>query len=240
MFEVIGATAYSALYAALVGVLVGFSPARRSTKLAVAAAAALWGVIVVTIAGFGLGAPGAAGGVPIPVVAFAVFSALLFGAWAARRQFRDALLSVPLPALVALNVGRVAGILMAISAAQGRISAPFGPAAGWGDALTGALAIPVAAIAATRPKNWGWVFAWNLLGAADLIDAVTLGALSAPGTPFRVFTEGPGTGAMGALPWIMIPTMLVPLYFLIHFTIAAKIRFEDQARGAVLPARSAA
>jgi hypothetical protein len=239
MFEVIGAIAYPALYAAVVGVLLGFSPARRSAKIAAAAAAALWGVIVVAIAGFGLGAPGAAGGVPIPVVAFAVFFALLFGAWGTRPQFRDALLSVPLPALVAVNVGRLAGILMAISAAQGRMSAPFGPAAGWGDALTGALAIPVAMIAARGPKNRGWVFAWNLLGAADLINAVTLGALSAPGTPFRVFTEGPGTGAMGTLPWIIIPTMLVPLYFLIHFTIAAKLRSEERAPRAVLSAHSA-
>ena len=240
MFEVMGAIAYTALYAALVGVLVGLSPARRSTKLAVAAAAGLWGLLVVTIAGFGLGAPGAAGPVPIPVVAFAVFLALLFGAWGSRPQFRGALLSVPLPALVALNVGRLVGILQVLQTAQGRVSAPFGPAAGWGDMLTGALAIPIAAIAATGPKNRGWVFAWNALGAFDLIDAVTLGALSAPGTPFRVFTEGPGTGAMGALPWIMVPTMLVPLYLLVHLTIAAKIRSEERAPRAVLPARSAA
>jgi hypothetical protein len=236
MLEVIGAIVYPALYAVLIGVLLGFAPARRSTKLALAAAAALWGVIVVTIAGVGLGAPGP---VPIPVLAFAVFFALLFIAWGASPQFRSAVLSVPLPALVAANVGRLAGILMAISAAQGRISAPFGPAAGWGDALTGALAIPVAAIAATAPKNRGWVLAWNVLGAADLIDAVTLGALSAPGTPFRVFTEGPGTAVMGAFPWIVVPTMLVPLYSLIHFTIAAKIRSEERAPRAVLPARSA-
>ena len=238
-FDIIGAIAYTAYYAVLVGVLVGFSPARRSTKIALAAAAALWGVIVVTIAGFGLGAPGAAGPVPIPVVAFAVFFALLFLAWGARPQFRDALLSVPLPALVAVNVGRIAGILMALSTAQGRISAPFGPAAGWGDTLTGALAIPVAVIAAKRPQNRGWVFAWNLLGAADLIDAVTLGALSAPGTPFRVFTEGPGTGAMGTLPWIIVPTMLVPLLFLVHFTIAIKLRFVQRAPQAVPMVRSA-
>ena len=240
MLEVIGAIAYTALYVVLVGVLVGFSPARRSTKIAVAAAGALWGVIVVTVAGFGLAAPDAAGPVPITVVAFAVFFALLFGAWGARPQFRDALLAVPLPVLVAVNIGRIAGILMAISAAQGRISAPFGPAAGWGDALTGALAIPVAVIAATGPMNRGWVFAWNLLGAADLIDAMTLGALSAPGTPFRVFTEGPGTAAMGAFPWIIIPAMIVPILFLVHFTIAVKIRSEERARRAVLPVRSAA
>lgn len=240
MVDVIGAIGYPALYAVVVGVLVGFSPARRSTKIALAAAAALWGVIVVTIAGFGLGAPGAVGPIPIPVVAFAVFFILLFGAWGVRPQFRDALLSMPLPVLVALNIGRLEGILMAISAAQGRISAPFGPAAGWGDALTGALAIPVAVIAATRPKNRGRVFAWNLLGAADLIDAVTLGALSAPGTPFRVFTEGPGTAVMGAFPSIIVPTMLVPLYLLIHFAIAVKLISEGRASRAVVPARSAA
>ncbi len=239
MFEVIGAFAYTVLYAALVGVLVGLSPARRSTKLAVAAAATLWSVLVVTIAGFGLGAPGVVGPVPIPIMAFAVFVALLFGAWGARPQFRDALLSVPLPALIALNAGRLVGILQVLQTAQGRVSAPFGPAAGWGDMLTGALAIPVAAIAATGPKNRGWVMVWNGLGAADLINALTLGALSAPGTPFRVFTEGPGTGAMGALPWIMVPTMLVPLYLLVHVTIAAKIRSEERASRAVLPARSA-
>jgi hypothetical protein len=239
MFEAIGTIAYTALYAAIVGVLVGFSPARRSTKLIVAAAAALWGVIVVTTAGFGLSATGAAGPVPIPVVGFAVFFALLFGTWGARPQFRDALLSVPLPALVALNAGRLAGLLQVLQTAHGQLSAPFGPAAGWGDLWVGALAIPVAAIAARGPKNRGWVIAWNLLGAADLVDALILGALSAPGTAFRVFTEGPGTGAMGYLPWIMVPTMLVPLYLLVHFTIAAKLRSEARALQAVLPARSA-
>ncbi len=237
MVELIGAIAYPALYVAVVGVLLVFSRARRFAKIAAAAAAARWSVIVVAIARSGLGA---AGPIPVPVVAFAVFFALLFGAWGTRPQFRGALLSVPLPVLVAVNVGRLAGILMAISAAQGRMSAPFGPAAGWGDALTGALAIPVAVIAARGPKNRGWVFAWNLLGAADLIDAVTLGALSAPGIPFLVFTEGPGTEAMGTLPWIIIPTMLVPLYFLIHVTIVAKLRSEDRAPQAVLPARYAA
>jgi hypothetical protein len=239
MFEIVGAIAYTVLYAGLVGVLAGFSSARRSTKFAVAGAAALWGLIVVAIAGSGLGGS-AAGPIPIPVVAFAVFCALLFGAWAARPSFRDALLSLPLPALVALNAGRIAGILMALLAAQGRVSAPFGPAAGWGDVLTGVLAIPVTAIAAAKPKNRGWIFAWNLLGTADLIDAVALGALSAPGTPFRVFTQGPGTAAMGAVPWIMIPTMLVPLYFLIHVTIAAKLSREEQVPRAVIPVRSAA
>ena len=69
-----------------------------------------------------------------------------------------------------------------------------------------------------------WLGIWNALGALDLIVAVALGVLSAPGTPFRVFTAGPGTVAMTVVPWIMVPAMFVPLYLLIHLTIAAKVR----------------
>jgi hypothetical protein len=77
-------------------------------------------------------------------------------------------------------------------------------------------------------------------GRIFTVNAITLGALSAPGTPFRVFTEGPGTTAMNTLPWIMVPTMLVPLYLLIHFTIAAKLRLVERAPQALPMASSAA
>ncbi len=241
MFDVVGAMAGTASYSVLVGVLVGFSPARFSTKLAAFTAAAVWGAIIVTIAALGISAPGAAGLVPVPVLAFVVLLVLLFGGWAALPTFRSALLSVPLPALVGVNAARIGGIFFLILTAGGRLSAPFGPAAGWGDILVGALAIPVAAIAASgAAKGRGWVSAWNALGAVDLINAVVLGALSAPGTPVRVFTEGPGTLAMTTVPWIMVPTMLVPLYFLIHFTIAAKLRSFQRVPQAVPMARSAA
>ncbi|MGE0853179.1 MAG: hypothetical protein AB7O44_26825 [Hyphomicrobiaceae bacterium] len=41
--------------------------------------------------------------------------------------------------------------------------------------------------------------------------AVSLGLLSAPGTPFRVFTDEPGMQAMTMLPWIFVPLLLVPI-----------------------------
>jgi hypothetical protein len=125
--------------------------------------------------------------------------------------FRNALLAAPLSALVGLNAARLRGVFFLILAADGRLSAPFAPVAGIGDMLVAALAIPLAAMAAggagERPT---WLGVWNALGALDLVVAVTLGLLSAPGTPFRVFTGGPGTSAIAELPWIMIPTMLVP------------------------------
>ncbi|MGH6943712.1 MAG: hypothetical protein ACREH6_05775, partial [Geminicoccaceae bacterium] len=108
--------------------------------------------------------------------------------------------------------------------------APFAPVAGSGDIAVAALAIPLAALAAGgADERPAWLGVWNALGALDLVVAVSLGLLSAAGTPFRVFTAGPGTLAMTALPWIMVPAMLVPLYLLIHLVIAAKLRSSQPA-----------
>jgi hypothetical protein len=241
MLDLVGAITGTASAAVVVGALVGFSSARLSTKLAVFTAAAVWAAMIVAIAALGISAS-AVGPVPVPVVAAAVLLGLLFGSWRAFPRFREALLSVPLPALIGVHAARAAGVgglYFVILTAQGRMSAPFGPAAGWGDVLVGALAIPVAAIAATGVSGRRWVGAWNVLGALDLIDALVLGALSAPGTPIRVFTDGPGTLALGTLPWIMAPAMLVPLYLLIHLMIAVKIGSAQRVPHAV-PARSAA
>src|SRR5438093_2398532 len=212
MIDMIGTIAGTAIYAVLVGVLVGLSPLRAPTKLAACAAAAVWGGIIVTIAALGGFAPGAAGPVPAPVFAFAAFLGLLFGGWFLLPRFRSALLSAPLPALIGLNTARLGGVFFLILAADGRLSAPFAPIAGAGDMIVAALAIPLAVMAAGgADEHPAWLGIWNGLGALDLIVAVWLGLLSAPGTPFRVFTAGPGTVAMTAVPWIMLPALLVPL-----------------------------
>ncbi|MGH7322585.1 MAG: hypothetical protein ACRELA_23600 [Candidatus Rokuibacteriota bacterium] len=225
MIDMIGAIAGTAVYAVLVGVLVGFSPVGGPTRLAAFAAAAGWGGIIVAVAALGGFAPGATGPFPAPVFAFVGFLTLLFGGWFLLPRFRSALLSVPLPALVGLNAARLGGVFFLILAADGRLSAPFAPVAGAGDMVVAVLAIPLAAMAARGAQERpAWLGAWNALGALDLIIAVSLGLLSAPNTPFRVFTEGPGTLAMTALPWIMVPAILVPLYLLVHFTIAVKLR----------------
>jgi hypothetical protein len=238
MMDMIGAITGTAAYALLIGVLVGLSPVRGRTKLAAFAAAAVWGGIIVAIAVLGGFAPGATGPVPAPVIAFVALLALLFGSYFLLPRFRSALLSVPLPALVGVNIARLGGVFFLLLAAGGRLSAPFAPVAGGGDILIGALAIPLTVMAAAGDEHPSpWFSLWNALGALDLLVAVSLGALSAPGTPFRVFTEEPGTVAMTTLPWIMVPAVLVPLYLLIHLTIAAKLRALQPARQAVAMTR---
>lgn len=225
MIDLIGAIAYTALYAVLIGALVGFSPAARSAKLAAFAAAALWGAIIVAIAARGGFAPGATGPIPPPAVALTVLLALLLTSWFLLPRFRNALFSVPLPALIAVNAARIGGVFFLILAADGRLSGPFAPVAAWGDILVGVLAIPLAAMAALRADAHRiWVGIWNGLGALDLLVAASLAMLSSPGTPFFVFTAGPGVLPIHFLPWVMVPTLLAPLYLLIHFTIAVKLR----------------
>jgi hypothetical protein len=91
--------------------------------------------------------------------------------------------------------------------------------------IAGALAISLAAMLALGLHlRRVWLGLWNAFGALDLAVAVVLGMLSAPGTPFRVFTEGPGTLTMTTVPWVFIPAMLVPLFLLVHLTIATRMR----------------
>jgi hypothetical protein len=96
--------------------------------------------------------------------------------------------------------------------------------------VTGALAIPLAAMLALGfDIRRTWLGVWNAFGALDLVVAVSLGVLSVPNTPFRIFTEGPGTQVMTTLPWVLVPAMLVPIFFFIHFAITAKLRTATQA-----------
>jgi hypothetical protein len=225
MLDTLGAIFATALYAIVVGVLIGLSPVRAVTKLAAFAAAGAWLGLIAAVAALGGLAPGALGPIPGNLLPFSALLALLFGGWFLVPQFRLALLSVPLPGLVALHAGRLGGGFFLLLYADGRLSAPFAPAAGVGDMITGALAIPLAAMLALGfEMRRTWLGIWNAMGALDLVVAVSLGLLSAPSTPIRVFTEGPGTQAMTTLPWVFIPAMLVPIFLLVHFTIATKLR----------------
>lgn len=231
MLDMIGAIFGTALYTAVVGVLAGLAPLRAATRLAVFAAAATWLAIVIGFAvALGSLAPGTLVPIPPSLLPFGGLLALLFGGWLLVPQVRGALVSVPLPALVGVHAGRLGGLFFLLLYADGRLSAPFAPAAGIGDIITGALALPLAAMLTLGfDMRNTWLSLWNAFGVLDLIVAVTLGLLSAPGIPFRVFFEGPGTQAMTALPWLFVPAMLVPIFLLIHVVIAAKLKTIDRA-----------
>jgi len=58
------------------------------------------------------------------------------------------------------------------------------------------------------------------------------GARAASGFPLRFIFQQPDTGAMGSLPWLLIPGFLVPLYLITHLFIFARLLGARAPRGA--------
>jgi hypothetical protein len=227
VFDIVAALALGAMFAVHVGVLVGLATIPVRAKLGAFTIATAWAVTIVTVAEMNGFRPGVLGPVPAAVLAF---SALVFAwlvPWLIWPTFRRALLSLPVEALVGINGLRIGGVFFLLLFAEGRLSAPFAPLAGWGDIITGIAALLIAVRAASaRAVSHRILAAWNAFGALDLVVAVTLAFLSAPGTRYHVFTDAPGTVVMTTLPWILVATLLVPLYLLTHFTIAGRLRLS--------------
>jgi len=231
MLDVIAALTLSAVLVIFLGMLIGAASLRPAARTYAYGIAAAWIVLMIGIAASGGFAPGVIGPVPGPVLGFGVLVIGGLAVWFWWPAFRDTLLGLPLSALIAINAFRIGGVFFFILFAQGRLSAPFAQSAGWGDIITGFVAIPLAAmIAAGTFPSRRLIAAWNAFGTLDLFAAILLGALSSPGTPFRLFTEGPSTAVMATLPWLIIPTILVPLWLLVHLTIATRLRTAPSQR----------
>jgi hypothetical protein len=132
-------------------------------------------------------------------------------------------------ALVGVHSVRVLGLSFVLLYAAKRLPAPFAPVAGWGDVAVGLLAIALLARMTRRqaiPNRLHWL--WNALGLADLVVAVALGATSAPG-PLQIFHGPPSSAIMTTLPWILIPSFLVPALIFLHLCTFYRLRTMSPA-----------
>jgi hypothetical protein len=144
------------------------------------------------------------------------------------------MMAIPLPLIIALNAMRVLGALMLVDAAAGRMSGPFPYSAGIGDVITGLFALPIARLAARNPRDIR-VLEWNIFGALDLVAAVSLGIVSANGSPLQLIHAGVGSAAMTTLPWALVPMVLVPTYLIGHALVFAHLRAAAPARKVTQP-----
>jgi hypothetical protein len=113
---------------------------------------------------------------------------------------RAALLAIPMPLLIGLNLIRVGGVLFVTLAAAGRLAGLFPHVAGLGDFVTGGLATPVAWMAMAKSGHHDrLIVTWNAFGALDLVVAVTLGIMSRNGSPLQLIHAGAGNAAMTTL-----------------------------------------
>jgi hypothetical protein len=212
-FDLLSTIGLTAAATGLIATFVALFGSSLSQRVSIGVAMALWFTGVLWI-----GAPGTisismlGAAALIPVV---VFSVIGFGSLLGRGRLQ----STPLPALIALNGIRLLGVLFVLLYAAKRLPAPFAPTAGWGDIAVGVTAVPIALWAAREPDTArGAVLLWNSLGLADLVIALTLGALSAPG-PSRLFFDDPSSALIGSLPWILIPCFLVPALSFVHLIV---------------------
>jgi hypothetical protein len=209
----------AALMVLVVGALVIYLEMGRSTKLALTGVAGLWiGLTAAASAAgwFGIGRPFPIIGV---FVAMPLVGAAIATVWP---TVRVALLELPTRLIIGLNIGRVLGALFLLLAMQGQLAGPFPFFAGWGDIIIGVFAA-LLVFAVVDGKYRGALEAWNL-GAGDLVLALFLGVTSAIGAPLQLFHSLPGSEAMQHLPWSFIPTVLVPLYLIIHAVIGSQLR----------------
>ena len=222
MLDLIGTTVLTAAIAVNLNATIVTMPLSSVQKLTGVALAGLWIGLAIALGSTGIYAstatPPAIGVMAgLPVVAAGV-------AALASRRAREVLLALPVTLLVGLNAMRFFGGFFLLLALQDRLSGPFPQSAGWGDVIVGLTAIPLMLAIARNPEGHrGALLAWNAFGMLDLIAAVTLGIMSAPGSPLQVFGGTIGSAAVTTLPWSNIPTLLVPFYLITHGIIFARL-----------------
>jgi hypothetical protein len=110
--------------------------------------------------------------------------------------------------LVAVQTYRIGGIAFLWGMTQGILDPAFAIPAGVGDILIGLTAIPFAIF---LWKGYSWskyaLVVWSVLGIADLVNAITLGQITNPDF---------STSTMATFPWILVPTVGVPLALALH------------------------
>lgn len=228
MFDILSAAELTLSASIAVGFLSWAMALSVGGRLTVLLALGAWFVLVLAIGATGALSP-VGGGAPALGLTVVLPVAALVSAYFALPSVRNAMTATPLPTLIAVHAIRLLGIMFLVLYARGRLPAPFAPSAGWGDVLIGATALPLAWVVTrfgsrVRPL----VFLWSAIGVADLIVAVTLGALSAPG-PLQVFVGPPDSSSMTSLPWLIIPGFLVPILFFIHIVIFTRLLARSQA-----------
>lgn len=170
----------------------------------------------------------------IPTIQYGILTPIIVGIalflwW---RPFRRVVEAVPQQWLVGIQFYRTLGVIFLILYAADKLPAQFAWPAGAGDVLVGLLA-PLVAFAHTRkgPQANSLLRAWNLLGIADLVVAITTGFLTSP-SPVQILALDNPNRLIAQYPLVMIPVFLVPLAILLHLASLQKLRQSESIQTA--------
>jgi hypothetical protein len=171
-----------------------------------------------------------------PAIAPAIVIPTLLGcALLALAPARRAIDRVPLHWLVGVQAYRVVGGVVLIAWLQHDVPGEFALPAGIGDVLVG-IAAPLVALSLVRGSVDGArtrVLAWCALGILDLVVAVTCGFLTAPSVVQQLALSDPNA-AIGSYPLVLIPIFAVPVSFVLHVYVIARLRPRAAGAGAAV------
>jgi len=207
---------------------------RSRTFWSIAALLVTWffAALVLSWSGFYQGS-----GSRIPTIPFGLLIPIAAGVVLFRRRplLRRIIESVPQSWIVSVQVYRVEGLIFLTLYAGGWLPGAFAWPAGVGDVIVGLLA-PVVGVAYMRRTRGsvGLVRAWNLLGIADLVVAVTTGFLTSP-SPLQLLALDRPNELISSFPLAMIPVFLVPLSLLLHLASLQKLRRTETEQRTLEP-----
>jgi hypothetical protein len=156
---------------------------------------------------------------PLPLGIAVLTPIILFLVWFfSSANFRQFTMSLDPRLLTMVQSWRTGGFVFLVLATYGILPGLFALPAGWGDIVIGATA-PMVALKLTNARHRGAFVLWQFLGIADLLTAITLGALAGVIDPHGIPTD-----AMTVLPMSLIPTFAVPLLAIFHIICIAQSR----------------
>ncbi len=165
------------------------------------------------------------GGIPVAIVAGIALPVIGFvTAWQFSAPVRAFVEAQDLALLTALQGWRVVGAAFLFLWAYGLLPAVFALPAGIGDVAVGLVA-PFAAIAVAL-KAPGWRRAAKgviLAGLADFTVAFVTGIGSIGGN-FLSFAGAPSNEVINALPLVLFPGFMVPVFIIMHVMAIIKLR----------------
>jgi hypothetical protein len=158
-------------------------------------------------------------------------------AWAASRDGGAIARALPLWALVGAEGFRLPLELVMHRAAVARVMPTALSFGGRNfDIVTGATAIVLAALVAAERAPRALVIAWNVMGLGFLAVIAFLAVATMPGNPLA--GDVPNTW-VGYLPFVWLPTVLVPVALAGHILVFRALRASRSVAGAASSRRSA-
>jgi hypothetical protein len=182
----------------------------KSYRYLITALMLAWFTTIVTISALGE-FTNASNRLGLSVAVAALVPLIIFAVWfSASRGLREYTLSLSPVLLTAAQSFRLIGFTFVLLEALRSLPAIFALPAGYGDMFIGATATVVAWKFAQNKRPVPFL-AWQFLGIADLVTAVTLG-VTAP----LIEPHGIPITLMTVLPLSLIPTFFVPLFLILH------------------------